>query len=140
MLLQAGKGVLVKAVLQSLPIYAMSCFHMPMGLVRELESLMADFWCHSRGDKRVHWIAQRKLFRTPTKGGLGFHELRAFNMALLAKQGWRILTCVEAQVFSNILVHRSRSGCRPSQIWLGIWEAKHVVAKGCRQDEEGVWR
>ncbi|KAL0287350.1 UNVERIFIED_CONTAM: hypothetical protein Scaly_2766600 [Sesamum calycinum] len=102
MLLQAGKGVLVKAVLQSLPTYGMSCFQMPMGLVPELESLMADFWCHSRGDKRVHWIAWRKLCRTPAKGGLGFCELRAFNMALLAKQGWRILIRLES-LLSRVL-------------------------------------
>ncbi|KAL0458975.1 UNVERIFIED_CONTAM: putative mitochondrial protein [Sesamum latifolium] len=43
MLSQAGKGVLVEAMLQSLPTYAMSSFQLPIGFLQSLESLMAYF-------------------------------------------------------------------------------------------------
>ena len=34
------------------------------------------------------------------EGGLGFRDLKAFNLALLAKQGWHL------QMNNNSLVHR----------------------------------
>ncbi|KAL0319567.1 UNVERIFIED_CONTAM: hypothetical protein Sradi_5218200 [Sesamum radiatum] len=81
----AGKGVLIKTVIQSLPTYAMSCFQLPLGLLWSLESLMADFCWQNQGEKRVHWIAWRKLCQPVVNRGLGFHELKEFNLALLAK-------------------------------------------------------
>ncbi|KAL0416625.1 UNVERIFIED_CONTAM: putative mitochondrial protein [Sesamum latifolium] len=71
-----GKGVLVKAVLQALPALAMSCFQLLGGLIRELEASMADFWWHSRGQKRVHWVAWKKLCQSQALGGLDFRDLR----------------------------------------------------------------
>ncbi|KAL0406466.1 UNVERIFIED_CONTAM: putative mitochondrial protein [Sesamum latifolium] len=70
LLSQAGKGVLIKAVLQSLSTYAMSCFMLPVTLLRSLESTMADFWWHNRGEKWVYWIAWRKMCR-PLREGVG---------------------------------------------------------------------
>ena len=36
----------------------------------------------------MNWskLTERKL-----EGGLGFHDFRAFNMAFLSEQGWRVL-------------------------------------------------
>ena len=40
LLSQAGREVLIKAVIQAIPIYTMSCFKLPKGLVRELEGMI----------------------------------------------------------------------------------------------------
>ncbi|KAL0345631.1 UNVERIFIED_CONTAM: putative mitochondrial protein [Sesamum radiatum] len=127
MLSQAGKGVLVKAVVQALSTYAMSCFQLSVSLVWNLESMMADFWWHNRGDKRMHWVAWQKLCRSTMEGGFGFRELKEFNLALLAKQGWRILTkpesllskIMKAKYFPMCSLDEVVLGAHPSLTWRG---------------------
>ena len=41
-----------------------------------------------------------KMCAPKEEGGLGFRDLKAFNLALWAKQGWRLQTC------TNSFVHR----------------------------------
>ncbi|KAL0455940.1 UNVERIFIED_CONTAM: hypothetical protein Slati_0933200 [Sesamum latifolium] len=126
--LKRGKGLIVKVVLQSLPTYAMSCFQLPVSLVRSLESMMTNFWWHNRGEKRVHWVAWSKLCRPAVEGRLGFRELREFNLALLSKQGWRIITrpesllckVMKARYFTTCSIGEAGVGSRPSLTWRGI--------------------
>ncbi|KAL0413281.1 UNVERIFIED_CONTAM: hypothetical protein Sradi_1529800 [Sesamum radiatum] len=47
LLSQDGKGILVKAVLQAIPSYAISHFKFPNHLVRELELTAANFLWHN---------------------------------------------------------------------------------------------
>ncbi|KAA3466274.1 reverse transcriptase [Gossypium australe] len=53
---QGGKEVFIKAVLQAIPTYAMSCFLLPKGFCDELEKTIARFWWQkSFGRKGIHW-------------------------------------------------------------------------------------
>ena len=44
LLSQAGRDVLIKAVIQAIPTYTRSCFKLPTGLCTKLESLIRKFW------------------------------------------------------------------------------------------------
>ena len=51
LLSQAGREILIKAVVQAIPTYTMSCFKLPLGLWNELESLIRKFWWGQHGDR-----------------------------------------------------------------------------------------
>ena len=56
MLSRAGKEVLIKAVAQSIPIYTMGVFLLPLTLCDDLNTLCAKFWWHQVGNERkIHW-------------------------------------------------------------------------------------
>ena len=44
LLSKAGKEILVKAVAQAIPTYAMSCFELTKGLCDELSSMIGRWW------------------------------------------------------------------------------------------------
>ena len=44
LLSQAGREILIKAVVQAIPAYSMSCFKLPVTLCHEIEVLIRKFW------------------------------------------------------------------------------------------------
>ena len=83
-----GREILIKAVAQATPTYTMSCFKLPDSLCKELNSMMGNFWWGKKDkERKMAWVTWEKLCTPKEKGGMGFRDLRAFNLALLAKQG-----------------------------------------------------
>lgn len=67
----ASKEILLKYVVQALPVYTMSCFKLPKGLYKGISKKMARFWWRSNREKenKIHWLAWEKL--TKAKEDMG---------------------------------------------------------------------
>lgn len=70
---QAGKEVLIKTVITTIPAYVMSIFHLPKPWCSEINSPIAFFWwgLPSKG-KKTHWRRWDDLTTSKNSGGLGF--------------------------------------------------------------------
>uniref|UniRef100_A0A803PC77 Reverse transcriptase n=1 Tax=Cannabis sativa TaxID=3483 RepID=A0A803PC77_CANSA len=105
---QAGEEILIKAVIQAIPSYSMSCYRLPKKLIQSLHSLAANFWWgDTKDNKKIHWGTWAKLCKPKEEGGLGFRSLTEFNQALLAKQGPNALR--ELRVFGKELLGVAKS-------------------------------
>lgn len=81
----SGKEILIKSVIQALPIYSMSVFKLPRGLCEHITSLVRNFWWGSKaGQRKTAWVAWDAITMPKYKGGLGFRDMEIFNIALLA--------------------------------------------------------
>ena len=56
LLSQAGKEVMIKAIIQSIPTYSMSVFKLPVSLCKEIETMIQQFWWGQGDSKKIHWV------------------------------------------------------------------------------------
>lgn len=69
---QAGKEVLIKAVLQTIPSYTMSIVRFPKSFCQKICSSIARFWWSSYGKARgIHWKSWTALTAGKWEGGSG---------------------------------------------------------------------
>ena len=136
-----GKEVFIKAVLQAILAYAMSCFLLPLSLCNEINSILSNYWWkQTNASKGIHWFSWKKICSTKNKEGMGFRDMAKFNIAMVAKQGWRLINTrnslvykiLKAKYFSKVSLLESKLVHNPSLSWRSIWNALEMLKKGVR--------
>ena len=72
LLSQAGKEVMIKAVVQSIPVYSMNVFKLPVGLCKDIEAMIWKFWWGNGETKKIHWVKWSSLCSSKSISGMGF--------------------------------------------------------------------
>ncbi|XP_074326550.1 uncharacterized protein LOC141664498 [Apium graveolens] len=141
---KSGKEILLKTVSQSIPNYAMSVFLIPMEMCKEMEQMMCNFWWQSstKKNKCIHWMSWGRMCKSKLFDGMRFRHLHEFNIALLGKQGWRLISHPDSLV-ARIYKARyyveggflnAKLGINPSFIWRSLLAAQELLKQGlgCR--------
>jgi hypothetical protein len=150
----SGRSVLISAVIQAIPTYMMSCFIIHKEICSQVEKAICNFWWGGKeGHYKIHWKAKTDLFKPKFNGGLGFRNMHLFNLAMLAKQGWRLHVnpssllsqCLKAKYYPHSDILHSQVGYRPSYTWRSIHQAIWALNKGsCWKigigDKVNIWK
>ncbi|XP_010481107.1 PREDICTED: uncharacterized protein LOC104759943 [Camelina sativa] len=136
-----GKEVLLKSVITAIPTYSMSCFLLPQRIITQITKAMCHFWWSNTKDKhKVPWIAWNKITNSKEIGGLAIRDLKDFNLALLAKQSWRILhqptsllaRVLKAKYYSKQSLLTSTCKSNSSYAWKSISQGTHLLSQGIK--------
>ncbi|KAL4367155.1 hypothetical protein GQ457_05G022060 [Hibiscus cannabinus] len=81
----------------------MSCYLLPCSLVEEMFRSIRRFWWSGKGSARG-WplVAWDDICLPKTTGGIGLKDLHLFNIALLGKQIWRLLSAPGSLLYRTL--------------------------------------
>ena len=136
---KAGREVVIKTVAQAIPTYSMSMFKLPKKICDDINSVLAKYWWgQTQNEKKIHWINWGKLCKPKDKRGMGFRDIHAFNLAILAKQAWRLIQgghspfvrVYKARYFPNCSFMEVELGCNLSFVWRSLLEARELIKAG----------
>lgn len=73
---QAGvREILIKAMTQTAPAYAMGVFRLPTTLCKDIQRAATSFWLGAKkNQKSIHWAKWERLCQAKGRGGLGFRD------------------------------------------------------------------
>ena len=133
---KASREILIKSVVQPIPTYSMSLFRLPKAMCDAINSTLARYWWGQKYDKKkFHWISWQKLCTNKNRGGMGFRDINAFNLAMLAKQAWQLIhgthslfyRVYEDRCFPSSTFLEAPLGHNPSFVWRSLLSARDVI-------------
>jgi hypothetical protein len=104
--------------------------------------MINSFWWGANGRQRkgINWLNWDKLCMRKEYGGMNFRHLYGFNLAMLGKQGWKLLTnqdtivtkIFKAKYFPKSDFLGASLGHNPSFVWRSIYTSQVIVRGGLR--------
>ncbi|KAL9688405.1 hypothetical protein QQ045_032826 [Rhodiola kirilowii] len=89
----AGRVVLIKAALCSMPLYYASIYKILIAVALEIEKIQRKFlWGGLEDQKKIHYVKWTTVTKPRKYGGLGIQALREKNQALLTKWWWDLIS------------------------------------------------
>lgn len=111
----ASRTVLIKAVLNSMPLYLFSILAAPKWVLKEIRNLQRNFLRGGAGQNRKWALLKwEKVCIPKSAGGIGIRDPENINKEMGAKIWWRWLDC-------------------PQTPWARLWNAKY--ASNCPLEE-----
>nr|GEY45580.1 RNA-directed DNA polymerase, eukaryota [Tanacetum cinerariifolium] len=85
--------VYLKSVLGASPLYNMSIYKVPKGVLKEMEAIRCNFFNGAEpAERTITWVSWDKVLASKKNGGLGVSSFHALNRALLLKSVWHFLS------------------------------------------------
>jgi hypothetical protein len=154
LLSKSRKEILIKAIAQAIPTYAMSCFDLTKAICDAIGSMICRYWWDHQEDKnKCHWVSWETMTRSKEEGGMGFRDLHMFNLAMLARQSWRLLhnpdslSCIvlKAVYFPNMSILEATPTPGMSYTWRSILRGLDLLKEGVvwrvgLGEQIGVWK
>jgi hypothetical protein len=95
----------------------------------------------------MHWLAWEKLTWPKNKGAWAFVTFTFFNLAMLARHAWRLLTNLEMLCSQVLNAKYAQNGsilqCKPRDgisYYMAQYPKRHGVVKGRDHLAGGKWR
>ncbi|XP_019166530.1 PREDICTED: uncharacterized protein LOC109162265 [Ipomoea nil] len=123
---QGGKAVLIKTILQAMPTHMFYAISPPKAVIKQIESLLADFfWGKAEGKKKYHWGSWKTLARPTEEGGVGFQRMQELVDAASVKLWWNFRK--GNSLWSQFLIAKY---CKET----------HPVVRGWQYNDSHVWK
>ncbi|GKV45171.1 hypothetical protein SLEP1_g52281 [Rubroshorea leprosula] len=98
-----GRITLINSVLSSLPVFMMSAYQIPKGILYTLDKIRrCFFWGGGEELKKTNWVKWERVCKQKKYGGLGVRDLRIFNLALMGKW-WGRLANIEKGLWKSVV-------------------------------------
>lgn len=123
-----GKIVLIKHVLNSMPVHLLSVLNIPKGVISRLQKIFSNFlWGSSVENKKRKWISWKQICLLVEEGGLGIRAFHEVQESLLMKFAWKLIRggslwsdFFTSKYVGNNHIFSVMQGHRGSRFWRGL--------------------
>lgn len=135
-LTHAGRLVLIKSVMDSLPVYAMGTIIFPSKVIRKLTAIAHNFFWGGKHDKKsMSYVAWDSVTTPKGMGGLGLRHLKEVNKALVMKTMWKLATganmlwahLMQAKYYPRGALWSTQRRTNCSKLWKQLMDLRSVL-------------